>query len=793
MTDNCSFIDIFQFEGAELGNDEQYSDDDFDYFMNERFEGRRLKAKKEERETKKKETRQQLKEKNLKNPNSKKNGKLVFGERQSKKSRLLERSCMINKCVSEYKLAKRIEEFELKKNKKKGGLTTKERKMYLLLKKKHCSKISCQGLEGEDFNTCETCHCMSDSKKAMAEKLMVCVFGNSTSTDCSTKMEKFSNKNQQLLKDYCWDNISSNPRLKHCMQHIQTFDQFLEKTSTVNMQTIYKNQGYGHCRKLIHDRYFSCITSKDFNCKQGEEFKMCGGNCGVSCQNPKGYDVDCQTQDQTSCQPGCYCKEGYVPSPTADGSCIRTKTCPNRCGPKENEPCPKIKLQTYKRHIWRISLTTGTVLAVFSPLDSNEHKDYDIIIGKDLNVRVKQSIKGENDGPGVFQYKFLYQQEDIVKYFNFAERHSEDYFGREGNNPIKLNVENRSWLEIKLEWLDYDGHFVDYTGVINESKQTSNDKEKSSDAQSNASKIKAEKIIKCKSIRSEPCSYDENKITITNPAETPKIEITVFTMKGGDFQEALKALEEDLKKFKTALQTVEGINRSYQISLLSTVNIYLNDGIVFGKSKQSKDWSGSVFHPGRPWLAENGNTVDGKVVKVGAVEFYTVEDYLSKRSHNGHYKSTSFWQLTHELSHWYHWYLTNYGYSSIDDTWQKVMNPKNRKEYIDYNSVPHITGEHKKAYATVNSQEYFASLSAAYFSPSNDYFPFNLEDLKGFDHSGYEMVKRFWKLGKRGVIDRHDRAFDVVTEIVEEDEEEDKQRAERERDNDIWGWINLMT
>jgi len=78
MTDNCSFIDIFQFEGAELGNDEQYSDDDFDYFMNERFEGRRLKAKKEERETKKKETRQQLKEKNLKKPKFKEKWEISF-------------------------------------------------------------------------------------------------------------------------------------------------------------------------------------------------------------------------------------------------------------------------------------------------------------------------------------------------------------------------------------------------------------------------------------------------------------------------------------------------------------------------------------------------------------------------------------------------------------------------------------------------------------------------------------------------------------------------------------------
>ena len=146
--------------------------------------------------------------------------------------------------------------------------------------------------------------------------------------------------------------------------------------------------------------------------------------------------------------------------------------------------------------------------------------------------------------------------------------------------------------------------------------------------------------------------------------------------------------------------------------------------------------------------------------KVGAIEFYTIEDYLKRRTHNGLYKDgLTFWQIVHELSHWYHWYLTNYGYSAIDQAWNAVMNPKNKK-FVDYTSVEHIAGDRKTAYATVNSQEYFASLSAAYFSPANDYYPFNLADLKSFDTEGYLMVKQFWKLGRKGVNGMHDRAFD---------------------------------
>ena len=96
-------------------------------------------------------------------------------------------------------------------------------------------------------------------------------------------------------------------------------------------------------------------------------------------------------------------------------------------------------------------------------------------------------------------------------------------------------------------------------------------------------------------------------------------------MVGGDFTEALAALEEDLNLFTAALESVEGITRHYQIQLLSTVKIYLNDGIIFGKPKQSRDWSGSVFHPGRPWLAENGNL---RLVEFYFSKFTTTSIYI---------------------------------------------------------------------------------------------------------------------------------------------------------------------
>merc|ERR1719454_986955 len=87
------------------------------------------------------------------------------------------------------------------------------------------------------------------------------------------------------------------------------------------------------------------------------------------------------------CRPGCYCKEGYVP---LGDTCVRAKSCPSKCGPREGKACPSIKLQTYLKHIWQISLQTGTTLAIFKAIGYG-YQDFNIIINKDLSVDVRQS------------------------------------------------------------------------------------------------------------------------------------------------------------------------------------------------------------------------------------------------------------------------------------------------------------------------------------------------------------------------------------------------------------------
>ena len=60
-----------------------------------------------------------------------------------------------------------------------------------------------------------------------------------------------------------------------------------------------------------------------------------------------------------------------------------------------------------------------------------------------------------------------------------------------------------------------------------------------------------------------------------------------------------------------------------------------------------------------------------------------------------------------------------------------------------YQSVAHVHGEKTKAYAATNYKEYFADLTEAYFG-KNDFFPFNREELKKYDPTGYRLMQDVW-------------------------------------------------
>jgi hypothetical protein len=94
----------------------------------------------------------------------------------------------------------------------------------------------------------------------------------------------------------------------------------------------------------------------------------------------------------------------------------------------------------------------------------------------------------------------------------------------------------------------------------------------------------------------------------------------------------------------------------------------------------------------------------------------------------------------HELSHAYHYYNWRHFQKELVEAY------KNAKKTGLYKNVTDVDGRTlESAYALKNHQEYFAELSAMYFTEGN-YYPFNREGLRQYDPGGYAAIEKAWRV-----------------------------------------------
>jgi hypothetical protein len=134
------------------------------------------------------------------------------------------------------------------------------------------------------------------------------------------------------------------------------------------------------------------------------------------------------------------------------------------------------------------------------------------------------------------------------------------------------------------------------------------------------------------------------------------------------------------------------------------------------------------YHPSRRWLMEN----DFNPEKARSVEIANAENFL-KWTHDQP------WMVMHELAHSYHHCVLGYDHSELNQVCKDAVKSK------QYESVLHINGTPRRAYALNNDQEYFAEATEAFFG-TNDFYPFVRSELKQHDPNMYELLKKLWKV-----------------------------------------------
>jgi len=134
------------------------------------------------------------------------------------------------------------------------------------------------------------------------------------------------------------------------------------------------------------------------------------------------------------------------------------------------------------------------------------------------------------------------------------------------------------------------------------------------------------------------------------------------------------------------------------------------------------------YHPSKDWLGENGFNPE----KAGSVEVANARNFLT-------WTIGQPWMVLHELAHGYHHKVVGHDNAELKALYEKA------KAGGQYESVLHISGRNRRAYALNNDKEYFAECTEAFFG-TNDFYPFVKSELKQHDAEMYQLLEKLWRV-----------------------------------------------
>jgi hypothetical protein len=133
------------------------------------------------------------------------------------------------------------------------------------------------------------------------------------------------------------------------------------------------------------------------------------------------------------------------------------------------------------------------------------------------------------------------------------------------------------------------------------------------------------------------------------------------------------------------------------------------------------------YHPSKQWLVENGYNPE----KARAVEIGNARRFVD-------WSRTQPSMILHELAHAYHDQVLSHAQPRIKALFRRAVESRN------YDTVMHADGKARRSYALTSEQEYFAEGTEAFFG-TNDFFPFNRDDLKKHDPELFSLLAELWE------------------------------------------------
>lgn len=210
----------------------------------------------------------------------------------------------------------------------------------------------------------------------------------------------------------------------------------------------------------------------------------------------------------------------------------------------------------------------------------------------------------------------------------------------------------------------------------------------------------------------------------TEQYEQREVEGWTIHVSGELLEKEPELADRALKLLRTKLYDIASAVPEPALSKLREVPIWL------GLRDRHDRFPCACYHPSPRWLEAHDYNPD----KARSVDILNARNFIR-------WSRAQPWMVLHELAHAYHHRVLGHGHEALREAYQHA------RESGRYESVLHIDGRERRAYALNNDQEYFAEATEAYFG-TNDFYPFVRAELKQHDPRLYELLGELWNLSE---------------------------------------------
>ena len=298
--------------------------------------------------------------------------------------------------------------------------------------------------------------------------------------------------------------------------------------------------------------------------------------------------------------------------------------------------------------------------------------------------------------------------------------------------PAKLHIANRSREPVSIDWIDHDGERRAYLRLapmqaVHQPSFVTHTWVASSGTGRCLCALRLDADTAW-TIEASSCSVARLQSTPASAQARP-FEPTAhyqhLLLRGWTVYVSSQ-LHNDTQTYNNIKQILDqGLKHAIETLPPSAVETLRETRIWLELSDPNIHGGGGVYHPSKRWLEANGMNPD----KARSVQFdQRLVDAAEQQPA----------AVLHELAHAFHDRVLGSKHPEVISRYTSVCSEGRLR------SVKHVSGAQLPAYALENHFEFFAEMSEAYFS-TNDYFPFNREDLKRFDAATTELIGRLWR------------------------------------------------